>query len=215
MVEYIDRADAGARLARAVVGSWPSARLRPVVLGLPRGGVPVAAPVATALRADLDVLPVRKVSVPGQPELALGAVAEGGTAVVDERIRARSGLSDEALALRMADAATDLADRATRWRTGREPVALAGRDVVIVDDGLATGSTARAAVAAVLAAGARSVTVAVPVGPADSIRRLEREGALVVCPVVPHRFRAVGLHYQDFGQTSDDEVVHLLNQPRE
>ncbi len=166
--------------------------------------------VAAALRAELDVLPVRKVSVPGQPELAVGAVAEGGTSVVDERIRVRSGLSDEALRQRIADAARDLVDRGSRWRSGRPPIPLAGRDVVIVDDGLATGSTARAAVRAALAAAARSVTVAVPVGPIDSIRTLEREGARVVCPVVPSRFRAVGLHYRDFGQTSDEEVIRLL-----
>jgi len=216
MSEYADRVEAGSALARAVIAVWPPAHRPdgpPLVLALPRGGVPIAAPVAAALHADLDVLPVRKVSVPGQPELAVGAVAEGGTAVVDERIRYRSGLSDEALARRIAAAATELVERGLRWRSGRAPIPLAGRDVVIVDDGLATGSTARAAVRAAQAARARSITVAVPVGPIDSIRMLENEGAMVICPMVPARFHAVGLHYRDFGQTSDDEVVHLLNQP--
>jgi len=214
MAEYADRVDAGAALALAVIAVWAPEHPRaepPLVLGLPRGGVPIAALVAAALHADLDVLPVRKVSVPGQPELAVGAVAEGGTAVVDERIRIRSGLSDEALAHRIAAAATELGGLGRRWRSGRDPIPLAGRDVVIVDDGLATGSTARAAVRAALTARARSVTVAVPVGPVDSIRALEREGATVICPVVPSRFHAVGLHYRDFSQTSDDEVVLLLD----
>jgi len=217
MDEYADRADAGAALARAVVAWWPaSARSaqRVLVLGLPRGGVPVAAQVAAALDAELDVLPVRKVSVPGQPELAVGAVAEGGTAVVDERIRPRSGLSEESLKSRIAAAQAELVERAARWRAGRAAISPVGRDVVVVDDGLATGSTARAAVRALRAAGARSVTVAVPVGPSDSIRMLEHEGATVICPAIPRRFRAVGLHYRDFGQTSDDEVIRLLSQPR-
>ncbi len=212
---YRDRVAAGRRLAAAVVdrlGVEPPGR--PLVLGLPRGGVPVAAEVATVLGGELDVLLVRKVGVPWQPELAMGAVAEGGIAVVDPAVLARAGVAPDDLAGLQRRALADLADRGTAWRAGRARIAPSGRDVVVVDDGMATGQTMLAACRCLAAGAARSVTVAVPVAAAQAVTLIRAEGVNVVCPLVPENFTAVGQWYHRFDQTTDAEVRSLLDQAR-
>jgi predicted phosphoribosyltransferase/dienelactone hydrolase len=202
-----DRRDAGRQLATRL-GHLAAAA--PVVVGLPRGGVPVAYEVARALGAPLDVIVVRKLGVPGQPELGMGAVGEGGVLVVtDSVVRAANVPSD-----RVDDVArreTDEVDRrARRFRGGRPMIPLAGRTAVIVDDGLATGGTARAAVQVARAHGAERVVLAVPVAPPATARDLAREADEVVALAEPEPFLAVGAFYEDFTQTTDDEVAGLL-----
>ncbi len=207
MVQYADRADAGRRLAAAL----GEARLGAVVvLGLARGGMPVAAEVARSLGAPLDVLVVRKLGVPWQRELGVGAVAEGGEPVVDRGAVAALGLTSVELGRVQAAERDELTRRVEAYRGNRPPVAVDGRTAVLVDDGLATGGTAIAAVRAVRARGAARVVVAVPVASTEAVERLRREADLVVCPLVPPSFRAVGTWYADFGQVSDAEVVALL-----
>ena len=206
---FRDRVDAGIRLgerlaAAGVVGD------RPIVLGLPRGGVPVAAGVARTLACPLDVFVVRKLGVPGHEELAMGAIASGGIVVRNDDI-IRQLRIDEASLRRVEEAeAAELRRRESAYRGGSEPVALEGRDVVIVDDGIATGASMRAAVAAVLAAGPRSVVVAVPVASRQAVDALAIDADAVVALGVPEPFGAVGYWYEDFDQTSDDEVTELL-----
>ncbi len=206
---FRDRIDAGIRLGErladaGVVGD------RPIVLGLPRGGVPVAAGVARTLACPLDVFVVRKLGVPGHEELAMGAIASGGIVVRNDDI-IRQLRIDEASLRRVEEAeAAELRRRESAYRGGSEPVVLEGRDVVIVDDGIATGASMRAAVAAVLAAGPRSVVVAVPVASRQAVDALAIDADAVVALGVPEPFGAVGYWYEDFDQTSDDEVTELL-----
>lgn len=196
---YLDRADAGRAVADALAGV---ALDHPLVLGLARGGMPVAAQVAWALRAPLDVLVVRKVGHPDQPEYALGAVTADGT-----RYLRASGREVEAAADRAAAAAADLE---VRLRGSAPAVPVAGRDVVLVDDGLATGSTVIAAARAMRRAGCRRLVIAVPVGPPETLALLRREADEVVCPLVPRDLQAVGRWYRDFHQVDDAEVRRLL-----
>ena len=206
---FADRADAGRRLGQALVGRWPGQPV--VVLGLPRGGVPVAAEVATALRAPLDVLVVRKLGVPWQPELAMGAVAGGGVRFVDPAVvRQLAVPADQVEAVTRRELA-ELERRERAYRGDRPPAPVAGRVVVLVDDGLATGASVRAAVQAVRAAGPARVVVAVPVGAPQGCRALREVADEVVCLEEPDRFVAVGAWYDDFGQTADDEVRRLLS----
>jgi putative phosphoribosyl transferase len=205
---YRSRTEAGRVLADEVarhVGPGPTA-----VLGLARGGVPVAAEVARRLGASLDVLSVRKIGTPGHTELALGAVATGGLVVRNDELIARLGLRDDEVAARLAVAEAELAARDARLRGDRPPPVLVGATVVIVDDGLATGATMRAAIAAVRSTSPRRVVVAVPVGPPDTVAELADLADLVVCPRQPPAFLAVGEWYQDFGETTDADVVALL-----
>jgi putative phosphoribosyl transferase len=204
---YADRADAGRVLAGLLEEDGA------VVLALPRGGVPVAAPVAAALGASLDVLVVRKLGAPGQPELAIGALA-AGTLVLDTGLVSRLGVTPAQLEAVTAREEVELARREQHYRGGRPPPALTGRTVVLVDDGLATGATLRAAVAAVRVSRPRRVVVAVPVGSVAAVRLLESLTDEVVCPLRPEPFEAVGRWYADFGQTTDEEVVALLDQAR-
>jgi putative phosphoribosyl transferase len=204
---FADRVDAGRRLAKRLE------HLRDrdvVVLGLPRGGVPVAFEVASALNAPLDVLVVRKVGVPFQPELAMGAVGEGGFRVVDERVVERAGISPDELLGAERRARTELESQVARFRRGRERVDLAGRVVVIVDDGIATGSTARVACQAARGLGAREVVLAVPVAPVATWEAMSAADEFV-CVATPSPFHAVGMHYADFTATQDDEVIELLD----
>ncbi len=204
---FADRKEAGRALAAALARLQ---ELDPVVLGLPRGGVPVAYEVAQALAAPLDVFVVRKLGVPWQPELAMGAIASGGVVVRNESVLAGMGDADEALERVKARELAELERRESVYRGGRPAVPLVGRTVIVVDDGLATGSSMKAAVKALRRAGVARIVVAVPVGPPDTCRQLEALADDVVCLERPAMFMAVGQWYEDFGQTQDEEVSELL-----
>lgn len=207
MAQFADRKDAGRRLGRhlAELPVGPDV----VVLGLPRGGVPVAAEVARALDAPLDVIVVRKIGVPFQPEVAMGAIAEGGARIVDTDLMDRLGLGVREFASVEARERATLDERVTRLRRGREPLDLTGRTALIVDDGIATGATASAACQAARMRGAARVIVAAPVGSSD-VRREVRGADEVVCLHQPVSFGAVGAYYNRFDQTTDAEVDRLL-----
>jgi putative phosphoribosyl transferase len=205
---FADRIDAGRQLAERL----GDLRIEDaVVLGLPRGGVPVAAEVARALDAPLDVIVVRKLGAPSQPELAMGAIGEMGARVLDEPVLRHLRLTvDELQAVEDRERA-ELERRVARLRRGRPRVALEGRVAIVVDDGLATGSTARVACRVARELGARRVVLAVPVAAAESIRAGIAEADEIVCVATPERFLAVGHHYRDFSPTSDDEVIAALD----
>jgi putative phosphoribosyl transferase len=204
---FADRAEAGRRLAERL-GRFGDDDV--VVLGLPRGGVPVAFEVARALGAPLDVIVVRKLGMPFQPELAMGAIGEGGARVVDRALVRRALISDEELAAVEARERAELGRRARRFRGERTPVPLAGRTAIVVDDGVATGSTARAACQVARAQGAARVVLAVPVGPPETIDELSAVADEVVCLETHRLFMAIGRFYADFTQTHDEEVLDLL-----
>jgi putative phosphoribosyl transferase len=206
-VVFRDRRDAGRRLAQAVADATLVA---PVVLALPRGGVPVAYEVARTLDAPLDVLVARKLGAPGHPEFGMGAIAEGGARVVDAATVAALGVQDQVLERIVAEEQAELDRRVHAYRGERPGLALEGRDVVLVDDGLATGVTMRAAVQAVRAHGPRRLVVAAPVGSATTVAGLTDDGVDVVCLSTPTEFTAVGQWYARFDQTSDREVLDLL-----
>jgi putative phosphoribosyl transferase len=210
MGRYRNRADAGQVLAEALRSAEPLAR--PVVLALPRGGVPVAVEVAAALSAPLAVLLVRKIGAPGRPELAIGALARVGAQISVYRNAATAaavGVDDRAFADAAARARVELERRGEAFATAEAPP-LNGADAVLVDDGLATGSTMLAAVAAVRGMRPARVVVAVPVAPASALQALRRVADAVVCPRVPAHFVAVGLSYADFAQLSDEDVRRAL-----
>jgi putative phosphoribosyl transferase len=205
---FLDRIDAGRRLARRLE------RFRDedvVVLGLPRGGVPVAFEVARALGAPLDVIVVRKLGVPFQPELAMGAIGEGQVQLLDPDVVRVTGVTDGEIAAVERRERAELARRTKRFRADRPGIALAGRTAIVVDDGLATGSTARAACQVARAQGAVRVVLAVPVGPPRTVDELREEVDEVVCLEQPGWLHAIGQAYDDFAQTSDDQVVALLD----
>lgn len=181
-----------------------------VVLALPRGGVPVGYEVALALGAPLDVFVVRKLGVPGQEELALGAIASGGVQVLNEDLVRELGIGPEVIARIAERELRELERRERLYRDGRPPAAVEGRHVVVVDDGLATGATMRAAVQALRQHRPASVTVAVPVAAEDTRDLFRSVADDIVCLATPEPFRAVGLWYRDFRPTSDDEVRDLL-----
>ena len=207
-MRFRDRTDAGRQLGRALRRS--AELTSPVVVGLPRGGVPVAAEVARALGAPLDVVVVRKLGAPRQPELALGAVGEGGVRLVDEALVRACGVSATQPAAVERREDETVGRQVTAWRGDRPPVPLAGRPVVVVDDGVATGATARVACRVVRARGATRVVLAVPVGPAGVGRRLHPDADAVLCLHTPEPFTSVGAAYADFRQTTDAQVAALL-----
>lgn len=213
MEHFTDRREAGRRLAGAFAGRTLE---RPVVLGLPRGGVPVAAELARALGAPLDVLVVRKLGLPRQPEVAMGAIGERGARVLNDDVLRYGAIRDADLAKVERRERAELEARVTRFRRGAPPVDLAGRTAVIVDDGVATGATARVAALVARELGAASVVLAMPVGAPDSIAELAAmpEVDEVVCLSTPPGFMAVGMHYLDFRQTSDAEVQEILEASR-
>lgn len=203
---YANRGAAGDVLAAALAEY--AGRPDLVVLGLARGGVPVAARIATTLRAPLDVLVVRKLGVPWAPEVAFGAVGPGGVAVHNPEVESRIPPAEVAGVVH--DASDELARREAAYRGDRPPLRLAGKLALIVDDGLATGATARAAVAVARGLGAPSVVLAVPVGSKTSVAALATVADRVVCPLASEDFEAVSRFYDNFDQTTDDEVVALL-----
>jgi putative phosphoribosyl transferase len=205
---FINRMDAGRQLAQLLLS------LRGedvVVLGLPRGGVPVAFEVAHAVGAPLDVITVRKLGVPFQPELAMGAIGEGGVRVINEPVMRMASVSEKELAAVEERERAELERRARRFRGDRPRIPLSGRTVVIVDDGIATGSTARAACRVARAQGASHVVLAIPVAPPHSVAELRDVADEVVCVETTEWFFAIGQFYADFSQVSDDEVVALLD----
>jgi putative phosphoribosyl transferase len=211
---YADRHDAG-RVLAGLLADLPLLAEHPpaAVLGLPRGGVVVAAPVAAALRVPLDAVVVRKLGLPGRAELAMGAVATvaGRLEVVwNPGVLARAEVPDADLEAVLARELTELRRRDELYRGARPPPVLTGTSVVLVDDGLATGATMRAALEAVRQTRPAAVVVAVPVGAPEPCRLVAREVDVLVCPWVPQPFRAVGQAYRDFAPTSDDEVIAAL-----
>lgn len=206
---FRDRRAAGAALGAELAGRIDGGDV--VVLGLPRGGVPVAAEVATALRAPLDVFVVRKLGAPGQPELAIGALASGGVRVLNHGLVEQLRVDAQTLSRVTEAESTELRRREQAYRGDRPPVELTGRTVVLVDDGLATGATVLAAVRAVRAGSPGRVVVAVPVGSPQACERVAEVADDVVCLHAPSSFGAVGAHYLDFRQTTDDQVRALLS----
>jgi putative phosphoribosyl transferase len=211
--EFADRHEAGRRLAEHL---QRFAGTEPLVLALPRGGVPVAFEVARALGAELDVVLVRKLGAPDHPEYGIGAVVDGDDPQVV--------LNEEALAVVRPSAAyiaaeerrelAEIERRRKLYHGDRGSLPVKGRTVIVVDDGIATGGTVRAALKALRKAGAGHIVLAVPVAPPDTIDRLAADADEIVCLATPERFHAVGLYYADFTQTTDEEVVHLLKEAR-
>ena len=207
---FANRTEAGRLLAEKLVNY--AGRADVIVLGLPRGGVPVAFEVAQRLGAPLDVFIVRKLGVPGFEELAAGAIASGGVRVLNEDVMRSIPHADEAIdALTIIETA-ELERREQIYREGRPTPQLRDRIVILVDDGLATGATMRAAVKALRERGAAKIVVAVPVGPPDTCHALEERADETICLSTPEFFQAVGQYYEDFSQTSDEDVRELLSQ---
>jgi len=206
MALYRDRREAGEQLAEALEDLRGKRDL--LVLALPRGGVPVAEPVARRLGAPLDVYMVRKIGFPGQEEFAMGAVASGVVVLLNPALVER--VPEEELRWALGRAVRELKEREQLYRGDRPPPDVAGRTVVLVDDGLATGSTMRAAVEALRRQGPREIIVAVPIASPESCEALAREVDRVVCAATPEPFHAVGLWYDDFSPTTDEEVQQIL-----
>jgi predicted phosphoribosyltransferase len=206
---FPNRTEAGRQLAEKL--DKYAGREDVIVLGLPRGGVPVAYEVAKRLRAPLDVFVVRKLGVPGFEELAAGAIASGGVRVLNEDVMRAIPHADEVIEAVTAREAAELERREQIYRQGRPPPELRGRIVILVDDGLATGATMRAAIKALRQRGVAKIVVAVPVGPPDTCREIEQEADETICLSTPAFFQAVGQYYEDFSQTSDEDVRELLS----
>jgi putative phosphoribosyl transferase len=204
-----DRVDAGRRLA-ALLSDLEGAP-HTIVLGLPRGGVPVAAAVASALELPLDILVVRKLGVPGFEEVAFGAIASGGIEVLNHNVMMSSQIDDEAINRVRTEQIAELRRRERMYRGDRPSLDVSGKTVIVVDDGTATGATMRAAVEALRTAEPESIIVAVGVAPPDTIRSLERSADHAVSVLTPSDFSAVGVWYDDFTQITDEEVVAALS----
>lgn len=207
--EFANRQDAGRRLAKALSRYQDQ---QPIVLALPRGGVPVGFEIARALAAPLDVLLVRKLRAPGYPELGIGAVVDGADPqrILNESIIESLQVSADYIEQEVREQLQIIEERKRRYRGGRPPLALAGRTVILTDDGIATGGTVRAGLKALALAGAGRTVLAVPVAPDETMRALAGAADDVVCLLSLANFHAVGFFYADFAQTTDDEVIELL-----
>jgi predicted phosphoribosyltransferase len=211
-MQFRDRREAGRALAEKLTGRREDGRLpEPVVLALPRGGVPVADEIARALGAPLDVVVARKIGAPFQPELGVGAIAGNAPPVYDPVLLGQLRLSERDLAPTAEREQAELRRREELYRRGRGPLDLAGRSAVLVDDGVATGSTARAALRAVRQAGPVHTVLAAPVCSREALEQLSGDADEIVCVYVPPAFGAVGFWYEDFPQLSDDEVLEILH----
>lgn len=208
-MSFVDRSDAGRRLAVALAAYRDQ---HPIVLALPRGGVPVAAEVAAALAAPMDLVLVRKIGVPSQPELAMGAVADGGVAITvrNERVIRLAEVDDREFAAARDRELREIERRRQRYLGSRAAVPIEGRTAIVVDDGVATGATTRAALRAVRARRPKSLVLAVPVAPTDTLLSLRAEVDDLVCLEDYDSFGAIGFYYGDFRQVSDDEVLAIL-----
>jgi putative phosphoribosyl transferase len=209
MAFFTDRADAGKRLASALKDF---SRKKGIVLSIPRGGVVVGFMIAKALKLPLDVIIPRKIGAPDNPELAIGAVAEDGTAILDNNLIRYLGVSREYIKEETERQKQEIGRRLKLYRQDASYPNLKGFDVIVVDDGIATGSTMKAALASVKNRGAASITVAVPVGAPSTIEELKKTADRVVCLNTPEFFQAIGEFYTDFSQTSDEEVIELMQE---
>jgi predicted phosphoribosyltransferase len=213
-VQFTNRAEAGRLLAAKLHGF--ANRPDVVVLALPRGGVPVAYEVARALKAPLDVFLVRKLGVPGHEELAMGAIATGNVRVLNESVIDYLGIPDDAIERVALSEQPELKRREDLYRGALKPIEVRGQTVIVVDDGLATGSTMRAAVKALKRLGPAGIVVAVPVAASDVCESFKEDlGSTCVCVMSPEPLQGVGLWYEDFSQTTDEEVCYLLRRSRE
>jgi len=206
-VFFLNRKDAGEKLSRALM-KYKSAN--PVVLGIPRGGVVVAAEVAKGLGAPLDVIIPRKIGAPHNPEVAIGAVSQDGTVIKDEAMMHLLGVSDSQIQALAERVSGEIARRVNTYRSGRAGLDLTEKTVIVVDDGIATGFTVQAALKSVRNRNPRRLILAVPVAPADTLEMLRKQVDELVCLHSPELFYAVGQFYLDFDQTSDQEVIDLL-----
>jgi len=209
MAFFVDRVDAGKRLASALKNFSSK---KGIVLAIPRGGVVVGYMIAKTLNLQLDIIIPRKIGAPDNPELAIGAVAEDGTVILDQNLIKYLGVSREYIIEETERQKQEIKRRLKLYRQDASYADLKGLDVIVVDDGIATGSTMKAALASVKNRGASSITVAVPVGPPSTIEELEKMADRVVCLFTPEFFQAIGEFYRDFNQTSDEEVIGLLQE---
>ena len=212
MTYFTDRVDAGKRLASALKDFSGK---HGIVLAIPRGGVVVGFEIAKALSLPLDIIIPRKIGAPENPELAIGAVAEDGTAILDNQLIKYLGVGNEYIEIETKRQKHEIGRRLKLYRQDSSYPTLKGLDVIVVDDGIATGSTMKAALASVKNRGASSVTVAVPVGPPSTIEELGKIADRVICLYMPEYFQAIGEFYSDFSQTSDEEVIMLLKESKE
>lgn len=210
---FRDRIEAGELLAKQLLSYKNNKDV--IVLALPRGGVPVAFQVAKELHLPLDIFLVRKLGYPGQEELAMGAIASGGVIIYNENIIRMGGISEKDIQSAIARESQVLQNREQLYRGDRPPLQVKDKIVILIDDGIATGATMRAAIAGLKKLNCKKIIVATPVAPPDTYETLLNEADEVVCLELPYPFYAIGGWYQDFSQTSDEEVISLLNQTTE
>ncbi len=209
MAYFANRVNAGKYLASELENFTEK---NAIVLAIPRGGVVVGFEIAKALNVPLDVIIPRKIGAPDNPELAIGAMTEDGTIILDENLVSYLGVSQDYIKEESRRQKNEIERRLKLYRGNKPYPSLQGLDVILVDDGIATGSTMKAALASVKNRGARTVTIAVPVGPPSTIKELKKQANKVVCPYTPEYFEAIGQFYADFNQTDDEEVIQLLKQ---
>jgi len=210
MAHFKNRIEAGKKLAKEL-GNYKD-EIHAIVLGLPRGGVPVAYEVAESLHLPLDVFLVRKLGVPGQPELAMGAIASGGVRVLNDRVIRRAGISEGQIEKTVQKEKEKLQKREEAYRGSRREIKIKGKTVLLIDDGLATGASMRAAISALRDLNPKKIVVAVPTAPPDTCQEIKSEVDQVVCLETPTPFWGVGGSYQNFSQTSNKDVRQLLDQ---